>query len=170
MPADPIDRIEWRPAAELDANDYNPNVCFSPELRLLEHSLLASGWVQPILVDREGRIIDGFHRWRLAQDSKALRRKYGGFVPVAVLDLDRPQAMLATIRMNRAKGTHVAVRMSAVVRELIDVHGMDPAEIAAGIGATRDEIDLLHQDGVFAAKKIAEHRYSKAWYPANGGR
>jgi ParB-like chromosome segregation protein Spo0J len=162
---DPINRIEWREAASLDANDYNPNVVFTPELRLLERSILLTGWVQPILVTPTGGIIDGFHRCRLALDSKPLRDRYAGLVPCAVIDVSRADAMLLTIRMNRAKGTHVALRMSAIIRELVDMHGLDPMEIAAGIGATRAEIDLLYQDGVFKAKNITDWSYSRAWYP-----
>lgn len=163
---DPISRIEWRDASTLDGNDYNPNVVFTPELRLLERSLLKTGWVQPILINKEGVIIDGFHRSRLSLDSKPLRERYGGRCPCAVLDVDRATAMLLTIRMNRAKGSHVALRMSNIVRELIDQHHLDPSEIAQEIGATRDEIDLLYQEDVFKQRNIKDYAYSKAWYPA----
>lgn len=166
MTGDPIDNIVWRLAAELNANDYNPNVVFTPELTLLERSILATGWVQPVLIARDDTIIDGFHRARLAQDSKPIARKYEGRCPCAVIPVDRAEAMLLTIRMNRAKGTHVALRMSAIVHELVDRHAYDPQEIATEIGATRAEVDLLYQDGVFKAKNIAEYRYSRAWYPA----
>src|SRR4051794_25523211 len=115
---EPISRIEWRDAATLRANEYNPNVVFTPELRLLERSLLLTGWVQPILILEDGTIIDGFHRSRLSAESPALKARYDGKVPCAVLDVPRSQAMILTIRMNRAKGTHVAVRMSEIVREL----------------------------------------------------
>ena len=125
-----------------------------------------TGWVQPILVAPDGTIIDGFHRWRLALDSEALRKRYSGKVPCAVLDVPRDKAMMLTIRMNRAKGSHVAVRMSEIVRELIDVHHCDPQEVAIELGATKDEIDLLYQDGIFKMKNIEGYRYSKAWYPA----
>ena len=162
---DPIERIEWRLASSLKANNYNPNVVFTPELRLLERSILTQGWVQPVLINEDGTIIDGFHRSRLAQDSEALRAKYQGRVPCAVLHLTRPEAMLATIRMNRAKGSHVAARMHDIVRELIDDHDLDPQEIAQAIGANRDEVDLLYQEGVFAVKDIKNYAYSKAWVP-----
>lgn len=110
-------------------------------------------------------IIDGFHRWRLTLDSQAINERYGGLLPVVVLPLTRPQAMLVTVRMNRAKGTHVAIRMSDMVRELIDVHAYDPQQLAQELGATLDEIELLHQDGVFKAKDIKNWRYSKSWRP-----
>jgi ParB-like chromosome segregation protein Spo0J len=167
---DPIDRIEWVHVSTLRCNAYNPNVVFDQELRLLETSLLMTGWVQPILVARDGEIIDGFHRWRLSQDSPRVTARWGGKVPVARLNVDRAEAMMLTIRMSRAKGTHVAVRMSDIVKELIDKHGCDPQEIAQGIGATRDEVDLLYQDSIFKARNIKDYRYSKAWVPVETGR
>lgn len=163
---EPLSNVEWRDAASLNGNDYNPNVVFTPELQLLERSILLTRWVQPVLITRDGTIIDGFHRTQLSIVSKALRERYDGRVPCAVLDVDRPTAMILTIRMNRAKGTHVAVKMSAIVHELLDVHFYDPQELMAEIGATKEEIEMLRQDGVFSAKKIPDHAYSKAWYPA----
>lgn len=167
---DPIDRIVWRPAVELNANDYNPNVVFSPELRLLEFNLVKHGWIQPILVTPSGRIIDGFHRWRLSKESTALLKKYGGFVPTATVDINDCEARLLTIRMNRAKGNHIALRMSGIVRDLMDNHGYTRQQIAEGIGATLDEVDLLHQEDVFTAKDIKNWQYSKAWYPQEKAR
>ena len=168
--ADPLDHIQWVPANSLQSNSYNPNRIHRAEMTLLERSLLLSGWLQPILVNPDHLIIDGFHRWRLAQDSERAAQRWGGLVPVAVLDLTKPEAMLMTIRINRAKGTHVAVHMSEIVRELIAEHFYDPQEIAAGIGATLDEVQLLAQDGVFAIKGIKDWAYSQAWYPAEDGK
>lgn len=169
FPNDPISRIEWRPAKLLNRNDYNPNTVFSPEMKLLERSILLTGFVQPILIAQDGTIIDGFHRTTLSRSSNAIRQRWAGKVPCAILDVTRGQAMILTIRMNRAKGSHAAVKMSEIVRELIDVHHYDPQEVAIEIGATADEVDLLRQDGVFKAKKIDQHQYSKAWYPAETG-
>ena len=162
---EPINNIQWLDVNSLNANDYNPNVVFNPELRLLEKSILSTGWVQPILVLQDGTIIDGFHRYSLSKDSKAIKDKYHGKVPCAVLDITRAEAMLLTIRMNRAKGTHVALRMSEIVHSLIDDYHMDRQEIAQNIGATLEEIDLLYQDNVFKKKDMKNYQYSKAWVP-----
>lgn len=166
---DPIGNIEWIEAEGLRANSYNPNVVFGPELKLLERSILLTGWVQPILVTPERTIIDGFHRWRLSCESTALRKRYAGRCPCVVLPVSRAQAMVMTVRMNRAKGSHVAVRMSALVRALIDEHGLDRQEIADEIGATMAEVELLYQESVFAAKNSKDYSYSKAWYPIETG-
>lgn len=166
----PIDQVEWRAAAELDANSYNPNRVHKAEARLLELSLVTTGWIQPILANPDGLIIDGFHRWRLAQDSAAVGALSEpwhphAYVPVVTLELDRGEAMLMTIRINRAKGTHVAVEMSKIVHELLEVHGYAKDEVARQIGATKAEVELLAQDGVFQAANIKDWKYSPAWYP-----
>lgn len=163
----PISRIEWMDPAALHANDYNPNRVHKPEWKLLEHSILTTGWVQPILVDRGLNVIDGFHRWRMAQDSKKVAALTAGLVPVAVLDVSRAEAMLMTIRMNRAKGSHVAVSMSAIVKELVEVHGLEPSAIAQGIGGTLDEVRTLLMDNIFELRGIGGWQYSNAWYPAD---
>lgn len=167
---DPIDRIEWRDASTLNANLWNPNVVFTPELRLLEYSLLEQGWIQPILINRTGLIIDGFHRWRLAQDSPRVRERWGGRVPCAVLDLPDHKAMLLTVRINRAKGTHVATRMSQLVRSLLNDFGVDPQQLAVELGATIEEVELLAQPDIFKARNLKDYKYSRAWYPAEEAR
>jgi hypothetical protein len=91
---------------------------------------------------------------------------FKGKVPCAILNIDRPTAMILTIRMNRAKGSHIAVQMSEIIHELIDKHNVDPILLAQEIGATKDEINLLYQDGVFKMKNIQNYKYKKAWYPA----
>lgn len=162
---EPLEQIQWLHHSKLTANNYNPNVVFTPELKLLERSILLSGWVQPVLAAKDMTIIDGFHRWRLSRDSEAMHRRWGGLLPVAVLDVDRAHAMILTVRMNRAKGSHIAVRMHEMVRELIDTHKLDKQELAGEIGATPEEIDLLYQEGVFTHKNIANYKYSKSWVP-----
>ena len=162
---EPIDNIQWIDANELEANDYNPNVVFSPELRSLERNILAIGWVQPVIASTSKIIIDGFHRTMLSRESKKLIEKYKGKVPCVLFDVPRDEAMILTVRMNRAKGSHVAVRMSEMVKELIDTHNWEQKELAQELGATPKEIDLLYQDGVFKFRNIKDYKYSKAWYP-----
>lgn len=166
--SDPLSRIEWHPAAALVANAWNPNMVLGPELRLLERSLLRTGWVQPILV-RLGSpavIIDGFHRVMLSLESKALRARYGGEVPCAALDVSLAEAMMMTVRINAAKGSHRALRMAELCRALRDGEGLAVEAIAEGTGLLPAEVLRLCEDDVFTARGIADYRYSKAWEPA----
>jgi ParB-like chromosome segregation protein Spo0J len=160
---DPISNVEWVDVNSLQANDYNPNVVLNKELKLLELSVLTNGWIQPILVNRDMTIIDGFHRSYLAKTSKALQDKYDNKVPCVIMDLTEAERMLLTIRINRAKGNHVAIKMHDIIKTLIDKHEVTTEYIIKSIGATKDEVDLLYKDGVFDALNIKEHKYSRAW-------
>lgn len=162
----PISQIEWIHVSNLKANDYNPNVVMKQELKLLKLSLLSQGWIQPILVTEEGVIIDGFHRYLLTHEDNEVDALTAGFVPCVKMNLTEAERMLLTIRINRAKGSHVAFRMADIVKKLINECEYTPKQVAQQIGATKDEIDLLLQEDVFKKLDIENHQYSKAWYPA----
>lgn len=161
----PIDHVTWVHVNDLTANHYNPNVCVGLEFDLLQLSLLKQGWIQPILVSKDMIIIDGFHRWSTVKKSKEVYAMTGGKVPVAVLDLTEKDRQLLTVRINRAKGTHVAFKMHDLIKELIDVHGLSPAELATEIGGTVEEVNTLMIENVFVAKDVQNTAYSKSWSP-----
>lgn len=165
MKNEPISQIKWIDARELSANDYNPNVVLNQELSLLEFSLLKQGWIQPILISQDKIIIDGFHRYWLSMNSKMLQGKYNFFVPCVVLDLSVPERMLLTIRINRAKGNHIAFKMHEIVYKLIKEFNFAPEVVAQEIGATKHEIELLSKQDVFEVLDTKNHKYSKAWEP-----
>jgi ParB-like chromosome segregation protein Spo0J len=161
----PIDNITWRDAQTLHANHWNPNRVMTTELLLLERSLLTLGWIQPILANTGGTIIDGFHRWRIAQDSPKVVKRFSRLVPVATLDVDEPTAMAITVRINRAKGVHTGQGMSELCRTIVNVYGWTVEQLGKEIGA--DEVEMAHLmlADVFEMKKTAAHGYSPSWYP-----
>lgn len=164
----PIDNIQWIDVEKLRANDYNPNVVITPEFKLLKTSLLKSGWIQPILVCPRGdgyEIIDGFHRSTLAKADADVRALTDGKVPCAVMDLSEPERMMLTVRINRAKGSHQAVKMHELVSKLLKEHGCSVKQVCEGIGATKAEVDLLATESVFKKLDIEAHAYSRAWEP-----
>ena len=161
----PIDSIEWIDAELLTANDYNPNVVLKHEFKLLEHSLLKNGWIQPILVTQDNVIIDGFHRATLAKTSIKVKNLSDGKVPCTVLSLSEPERMLLTVRINRAKGVHASVKMAELIKSVIQEYDYTIDQVKEAIGATKDEIELLLEENVFKALKIDAHKYSEAWYP-----
>lgn len=161
----PLNNVEWCQTCDLTANDYNPNILFKQELTLLKFSLLKTGWTQPILVTKEGCIIDGFHRWMLSDSDSDLISRYNRLVPVIRLDITEPERMLLTIRINRAKGTHQAIRMHDIINSLHHDHHYTVQEIAQGIGGSKEEVKLLLKENVFKALNIENHVYSKAWEP-----
>ena len=46
---EPVDCELWVPVEKVVANDYNPNAVAPPEMQLLEKSVLADGYTQPIV-------------------------------------------------------------------------------------------------------------------------
>ena len=162
----PINNIKWIKPSQLNANDYNPNVVLNQELKLLKLSLLKQGWLQPILIDQDNVIIDGYHRYWLAANDKEVAALADNTVPCAILDLSLSERMLLTIRINRAKGNHVALKMHEIVYALHNDHGVAKEHIAESIGANEQEINLLLQENVFSSKDTKNHKYSKAWIPA----
>ena len=173
----PIDIITWVETDLLDANDYNPNVVAREEFRLLKHSLLKQGWIQPILVaraplhDAEGHpqnrytIIDGFHRSMLAREDADIIAAFGTKVPCAVLDISDAERKMLTVRINRAKGSHVATRMHELISSLHREHNMSVPTLMAELGASKGEIELLLQESIFTKMEIDTYPYSRAWVP-----
>lgn len=155
--ASPLTDIVWKSADELTANDYNPNVVQPQELELIELSLRKHGWLQAILVTQHNVIIDGFHRWSIS-------KKNGWQVPCIVFDMTEQERKLLTIRINRAKGTHVAVRMSDIVKSLVN-DGLSREYVAEQIGAKIFEVNLLLEDSIFTKHNVEQHTYSKSWVP-----
>jgi hypothetical protein len=169
-PLEPVENIQWIECDKLVANHYNPNRVMNAEMNLIERSILRTGWIQPILINKNFTIIDGFHRWTLSRLSTQLREKYHGRVPCAILDVSDAEAMMITVRINRAKGTHLAFRMSEYIKELIQKHKIPMDDLARDIGATIDEVELLMKSDVFEHKDIQNWTYSEAWFPAESGR
>ncbi len=165
----PIESVEWVDVSLLDANSWNPNFVQAQEFRLLEFSILKNGWIQPVLVAPAGNgrytIIDGFHRSTLAKTSDKVRALTDGKVPVVVMDISEPERILLTIRINRAKGTHMAFKMADNIKMLSDTYGLSDSDIMEGIGCNGTELELLKTENVFKHLNVENTPYSKAWYP-----
>lgn len=162
----PISKVQWVDVDKLSANDYNPNVVFTKEMELLKFSILTSGWIQPILVTQDFVIIDGFHRASLAKSDNEVKSFTGGLVPVVIMQLSEPERMMLTIRINRAKGSHIAIRMADIIKTLVHEYGVPIEKICEEIGANKDEVDLLLMDNVFKKFNLTkESKYSRAWVP-----
>jgi len=164
----PIDNFRWYDARQLSANDYNPNVVLTAEMNLLKFSLLKSGWIQPILatkINGKLQIIDGFHRFWLSTNDKDVIKQFNYMVPVVLMELSEPERMLLTIRINRAKGNHVAIKMHELISMVHQKHNYPVKKIAQEIGADKSEVELLLQEGVFSKLDIKSHKYSQAWVP-----
>lgn len=167
MRREPVDCVIWVDAAKVQANDYNPNSVAPPEMRLLQLSIMADGFTQPIVawpVDGGWEVIDGFHRNRVGKEVGAVRKRLGGRLPLAVINAERTakeDRIAATIRHNRARGRHQVDAMSDIVADLVKRNWTDE-RIAKELGMDSDEVLRLKQiTGL--AELFADREFSKAW-------
>lgn len=168
--AEPVDCVLWVPAEEVTENDYNPNTVAPPEMRLLEHSIRCDGYTQPIVTCREENgttkrhVVDGAHRKRVGTESKSVRERVLGYLPVTEVRTDRADRrdrMAATVRHNRARGVHGVMPMVAMVGELLR-QGWTDEEVGRELGMDRDEVFRFKQN-TGLPELFKDHPYSKAW-------
>lgn len=177
--AEPIDLVLWVQGSTVDPNSWNPNVVHPPEMELLRHSIIADGYTQPIVTHREdtteesaldpvgqSETVDGFHRGRVGKEVPEVRERLHGYLPITRIKGDRAgraDRIAATIRHNRARGTHGVSSMSEIVRMLY-VAGWTDEKIQAELGMQPDEVTRLKQVTGLAAL-FANREFSEAWEP-----
>ena len=149
------------PIDKVVANDYNPNVVATPEMKLLELSIKLDGVTMPIVTYYDNEqdlyiVVDGFHRFTILKD-----RLKSNVAPVVVIDKPLDERMGSTIRHNRARGTHQIRSMSDLILELAKT-GWDEADICKKLGMELDEVIRLKQiTGLREA--FANHEFSRSW-------
>ncbi len=159
----PISTVQWVDRNTLRPNGYNPNRVAPPELKLLKISILEDGWTQPIVINPDNEIVDGFHRWTVSADP-IIAEMTNGLIPVVVTrPKDKAQQKMATIRHNRARGTHGVLDMSKIVQSMID-DGISQQEIMGRLQMESEEvIRLALKVGIPKTDIIQDTEYSKAW-------
>jgi ParB-like chromosome segregation protein Spo0J len=165
---EPVDCVEWVPSVAVHANDYNPNSVAPPEMKLLETSILEDGYTQPIVTFQEEtmnrEVVDGFHRNRVGKESKPVRKRVHGYLPVVTINsgrTDKGDRMAATIRHNRARGKHRVDAMSDIVIDLKKRNWTDE-KIANQLGMDPDEVLRLCQISGLA-EAFKDRQFSEAW-------
>lgn len=163
----PVDLVLWVPAHEVEANDYNPNSVAAPEMVLLERSIEADGYTQPVVTWADGdrrETVDGFHRGEVGRSCDAVRRRTMGLLPVTTIraeQQDKNDRMASTIRHNRARGRHQIDGMCEIVRDLAKRNWSDK-KIGKELGMEPDEVLRLKQISGLA-ELFADRDFSEAW-------
>lgn len=125
------------------ANFYNPNKMATPEMKLLEKSIVEDGYTQPIVCyyDTEEDnyiIVDGFHRYSIGLKLKLSQ------LPIVIINKPIDDRIASTIRHNRAKGAHQIDAMKKVMNILIN-SGKSDNWIKKHLGMDKDEILRMKQ-------------------------
>jgi ParB-like chromosome segregation protein Spo0J len=164
---EPVDFVKWVPAATVHANDYNPNSVAPPEMELLRLSIMADGYTQPIVTNKESDlhvVVDGFHRNRVGKECQDVVSRIKGYLPIVQIrseQTDKPDRMASTVRHNRARGKHRVDAMSDIVLEL-KRRNWSNEKIGKQLGMDPDEVLRLAQiTGL--AEMFADRQFSEAW-------
>jgi hypothetical protein len=170
LAAQPVDLVEWVDVESVEANNYNPNSVASKEMELLHTSIKHDGYTQPVVTifdEEAGKyiIIDGFHRFFTCKNAKDIRAANKGRLPVVVLKKSMNERMAATVRHNRARGSHSVNGMSNMVFKMLD-NGWADEDICNHLGMGADELlRLKHVTGF--SKLFEDVEYSKSWVTKN---
>lgn len=162
----PVSRIQWVERNKLKPNDYNPNRVAPPEMKLLKISIIEDGWTQPIVINADFTIVDGFHRWSVSADEE-VKALTNGLVPVVILkETEDAQKRMATIRHNRARGTHGVLEISNIITYLIEEQKCTGEEVMERLQMEKEEVTrLLFKAGIPKSKVFKSGDFSAAWEP-----
>ncbi|RMX07582.1 hypothetical protein D8I35_00040 [Corticibacter populi] len=165
---EPVDCVQWVPAEQVEGNAYNPNTVAPPEMRLLELSIEADGFTQPIVVHpgdaQQYEVVDGFHRQRVGKKSRRIRQRLQGYLPVVAIQPERSDLrdrIASTIRHNRARGVHGVLPMTDVVVRLLQ-SGWSEQEVVRQLGMDEDEV-LRFKQVSGLPELFRHHVYSSSW-------
>ncbi len=162
----PVGAVRWVPISQVTANDYNPNKVAHTEMKLLHTSIAHDGFTQPCVTSWDPElqkyvIIDGFHRYSVMRLCPDIAEKTDGYLPVVVLEKSLADRMAATVRHNRARGTHSVQGMSNMVYKMLS-EGRSDADICNELGLEAEElVRLKYISGYARLYKNVE--YSRAW-------
>jgi len=119
---------------EIKANKYNPNVFPKNMMEQLVKRIKEEGFLQPILlrnIKKENgykyEIMDGEHRFIAAE-------KIGNYeeLPAIILDKNLPEAMIATINMNKLRGEVDVLKLAEVFHQLHKTYSIEELEEKLG--------------------------------------
>lgn len=166
----PIDFVRWIPIDKVCPNDYNPNSVAKIEMGLLYKSIKHDGYTQPIVTIYDEAqdkyiIVDGFHRYYTCKTNKDIFDRNKGHLPCVVIEKDINERMAATVRHNRARGSHSVSGMGSMVFEMLE-NGWSEEHICNHLGMEPEEIlKLKHITGF--SRLFENVNYKQSWETKN---
>tara|TARA_R100000005_G_C4999789_1_gene206579 strand:- start:2469 stop:3005 length:537 start_codon:yes stop_codon:yes gene_type:complete len=154
------DSMELVKTNELRPADWS-STCYvvKPDYKQLTKSIKEYGMLSPIIAQKDGTIIDGYHRWVIANENRIKK------VPVTFLDIDKIEAILLHIDINRYRGIVISKFLSRLIQRIISSGRYSDERLRERMGMTWDEFDVLNEGSLVKMRKIKQHTYSPAWVP-----
>jgi ParB-like chromosome segregation protein Spo0J len=164
MKGEPCDLILWVKVEKVSPNDYNPNSTAGKEMNLLYISIKEDGVTMPIVTIQDGEgytIVDGFHRYFTCKTMEDLKERMSGYLPITVINKSLEERIAATVRHNRARGSHSVQGMSNLVFKMLQESVSDD-QICNKLGL--DATELVKLKHITGYSKLYENtEYGKAW-------
>jgi len=141
--------IERKKLAELRPAEYNPRRELQPgepEYEKIARSIEQFGYVDPLVVNKDGTVIGGHQRLRVLIDMGAEE------ADVVVLDLDKDREKALNIALNKITGSWDAVKLTELIGELdledydLSLTGYSEKELEAILAEVRLDPDALSDD------------------------
>lgn len=171
--------VTYLPPDKIKPNPWNPNRQSQHDFELLLRSMEEDGFTQSVVCVRlteedfetpaikdagylevgDVMIVDGEHRWRAGN-------KLGyPEIPVAITPMTAAQAMIATLRHNRARGSEDIEMAADLLRDLEQLGALGWAQDSLMM----DDVEIQRLlDDIPAPEALAAEQYGGAWEPDRG--
>jgi hypothetical protein len=116
--------IVYLPTDRIHPNIYNPNFLTETQMERLTLAIQEEGFTTPVLVNQDNEIVDGEHRWRVAQNLEIPE------IPVIRVDMSPEQMRLSTLRHNKIRGEHNPELEGNIMRDFEELGLLDWAKNA----------------------------------------
>lgn len=142
-------KFERKRLADLRPAEYNPRRELKPgdpDFEKIARSIEQFGYVDPLVVNKDGTVIGGHQRLRVLQDMGAEE------ADVVVLDLDKEREKALNIALNKITGDWDPVKLTEVIGDLdledydLSLTGYTEKELEAILAEVRLDPDSLSDD------------------------
>lgn len=111
---------------EVYPNNYNPNVLDRRKFEILKNNIEEGEMLQPILINSDGEIIDGYHRWKASKEV--------GLDEILVVEIEdgEEKQRLKTLAFNRLRGKNNPSMLADLLDDLVEKYNIEDIENRTG--------------------------------------
>lgn len=128
-------KIESISVSEIKPNSWNANELEIHKYRILVNNIKKYGMLQPILINLDYTIIDGFHRWKAAKEAGLEN------IDCVIIENDQEEAKIKTIAFNQLRGEYDTDKMASLINDILEHTSIDNIELETGL--MKAEIEKL---------------------------
>lgn len=158
--------IEYVEPKTLVVPEWKATHILRPDMLVLSASLSQFGFIEPIHARREtGEIIDGSERYLLAVNISQYLKTTNGLIPVVFHDVDKIDAMMMHLRLNRGRSHVIAQKVSNIVRTVKRSGKYGISDFEDMLCMRSEELSIMLDGSLLKTRKLKEHNYARAWVP-----